>query len=136
MYVNTADALSFTKLEEAFGIPSTTSGMIELFGQYCGPDHWCFWAHDPDAKLWKRHEIIDRTPEFAGITREEQERFRQVFQELSELAAPPMPRNISVICRGKPFLYTSFMFQWIFIPELGRWEILPLGRYDPMATQH
>lgn len=135
MYVNTTNAFGFSRLKDNFGIPQTTSDMIELFGQYCGNDHWCFWMYDPEAQFWSRHEIVCRMPEFEGITREERDAFQKVNEQLAELPAPPLPADRSTVHREKPFLYKGFTFQWLFIPELGRWEILPLGRYDSATSQ-
>jgi len=138
MYVSTDHALSFSKLEASFGVPVPTSGMVEVFGVYCGPYHWCYWSFNPRTQIWARHEIgYSRVaPEYDGILDEDREPYRKASDWLAELAPPALPDDRTMPQREGAFLYMGFLFQWLFIPELGRWEMLPLGRYDGTTSQN
>jgi hypothetical protein len=136
MHIDSKSAGLHAHLEEAFGLPTPTdSQRIEVFGLYHttygnheGPRFWCF---DPLTRTWsvKAEETRDDwAPSLHGLKPDEQRDLSRSFRDLSLMERPPLPRDLTMRLNGEPFIFSGYIFAWYFVPELGRWELVPVGK--------
>lgn len=132
MYVKTASAKVHFQLEELFGMPEITDPInIETFGPYYLGEPAIFWTHDPKTKIWSveyaRHEgdndiAISWLPNIEDVPD-----FTSTMDVVRTMARPCQPDNEDIRHDGVKFIYDCVMFQWIFFPELRRWEAAPIS---------
>jgi hypothetical protein len=120
---------------EAFGLPTPADPqMKEAFGWYhCGtgedegPKYWFF---DPSTTAWSVNKGGSRLTPFPYSAWCDADRIEagEKQSQLSMMAPPQKPADVSVPAQSSPFLYEGWLFAWFFFPELKRWELAPLER--------
>lgn len=119
---------------EAFGLPTPASSEIaEVFGWYHvgnGPRYWHF---DPQKQLWdvkSERTLHSKVAPCANWSDKERGEIASALAELNMMEPPRFPDKAEDKVWEPPFLFGPYMFAWVFVPELKRWSLAPLGKFD------
>lgn len=132
MYVTTASAKVHFQLEELFGLPEITDPVnIETFGPYHLSDGARFWTHNPNTKVWSVEYARDDDDIDIAISWlpsiEDVPELTSCMDIVRTMVRPDLPENENIRHEGAKFIYERMMFQWMFFPELKRWEAAPIA---------
>lgn len=134
MYVTTGSAALHLEMVEEFGLPTPTNPeMAEVFGDYHVGNGPRFWKFDPQKQAWdvkSERTLYSTVAPCAGWTKDERFEIAHALAGLRMMATPPFPENVDQKIWEPPFIHDSCIFAWVFLPELKRWEIAPIGKYD------
>lgn len=134
MYVTTSSAALHLEMEEAFGLPTPTNPeVVEVFGFYHVGNGPRFWKFDPQKQLWD--VISERTlgstvAPCANWDEDERDEIARVLAGLDMMGTPPFPEEMERKIWEPPFIHESCIFAWVFLPELKRWSLAPLGKFN------
>lgn len=134
MYVTTDSAALHLEMIDAFGLPTPASSEIaEVFGWYHvgnGPRYWHF---DPHKQLWhvrSERTLHSRVGPCTSWNDQERTEIASALAELNMMEPPRFPDKPDDRMAEPPFLFGSYMFAWLYVPELKRWSLAPLGKFD------
>ena len=129
--VDLADLPAIACIERTFGIPTPQdAGTDEVFGPYLGSSGEGFLVYNGKRGDLSYRGMCDcTTPLLASADIYQDADREQIVEMIHELrsTAPtyvPAQKGITV---GRPFFYERWQFAWLFVPELQRWELAPLG---------
>ena len=126
------DALELVAaVNEHWGLPTPhDASRREVFGDYGAPSGGGFLRYDPTTAGWDRLEEDTSIGLFAcDWPIEDQLEVSMLIESLKPYRPSAYPDNRSQKASQPPFLYQGWTFAWVFVPELRRWELAPLGRH-------
>lgn len=133
MYVKTDSAALHLEMVEAFGLPVPASEeMAEVFSGYHVGSGPRYWHYDPLKKLWdvKSEAILNsRVAPSSSWDEKERGEIARALADLDLMSPPTFPENTEQKASEPPFIYGSYIFAWVFLPELKRWSLAPLGKF-------
>lgn len=129
MFVRIENAALLVRLVEQVGLPEVTARHDdEMFGPYSFEGRPTFLRYRVSEDAWDAlaDEAVPDDDDDRLITDEEVE---AVFIRCLERGpTPPLPSDMGARTEDEQFIFVGARFQWIFFPELKRWELAALGR--------
>lgn len=134
MYVTTSAAALHLEMVEAFGLPTPTNPKVaEIFGDYHVGSSPRFWKFDPQKQLWdvkSERTLYSTVAPCADWTDDERDEIAHAMVALNMMEAPPFPEKTEQKIWEPPFIHESCIFAWVYLPELKRWSLAPLGKFN------
>lgn len=134
MYVTISSAALHLEMTEEFGLPTPTNSEIsEVFGDYHVGNGPRFWFFDPQKQLWdviSERTLHSTVAPCANWDEQERSEIARVLVGLDMMATPPFPEETEQKIWQPPFIHAAYIFAWVFLPELKRWSLAPLGKFD------
>lgn len=84
--------------------------------------------YDAETKLWSRKEDSSAENILLSDWSSDQEfEALMIMEDLCLMAPDSFPSDCTKISRQAAFIYQDWKFYWVFVPELRRWSLAPVG---------